>query len=100
DTRVVFVTDGERNPWPQRVRERRWRIAGDARGRWGALRRREARAALAALNVPSQHARFLGLPDQGLTSLLVAQTEHAVALIAAELADWGPTLILAPSCRD
>src|SRR5882672_10858445 len=40
-TRVVFATDGDDNPWPQRVVERRLWIGADARARWGARRRGE-----------------------------------------------------------
>src|ERR1043166_1910175 len=36
--RVVYVTDGEDNPWPQRVLERKWRLNGTDRRRWGRLR--------------------------------------------------------------
>ena len=98
--RVLFVTDGENNPWPQRVLEHRWRIEASARRRWGARRRAEAVAALTALNVAPSRAVFLGLPDQGLTELLLTRPEQAIALVAAEIGGWDPTVVVAPSLRD
>ena len=41
---VVYVTDGDNNPWPQRVLEKKWRLDNVDRQRWGRLRRNEARA--------------------------------------------------------
>src|SRR5258706_12213893 len=61
--RIVFVTDGENNPWPQRFLERRFRIGGPERARWGARRRGEALSALEKLGVAGRDAIFLGFPD-------------------------------------
>jgi len=97
--RVVFVTDGEENPWPQRVLERRWHIDCAGRARWAARRRAEALAALACLGVLPSSARFLGFPDQGLTRLLLAGGRGIVAQLAAELR-WCPTLVVAPAGAD
>ncbi len=66
--RVIFATDGDNNPWPQRVIEHRWQLEAADRARWGARRRAEALAALACLGVSANHTRFLGYPDQGLTA--------------------------------
>ena len=33
--RVVYATDGDDNPWPQRVLERKWRLNAADRKRWG-----------------------------------------------------------------
>jgi len=57
--RVLFATDGDNNPWPQRASERRWRITIADRARWGRRRRGEALAALASLGVPADSAHFL-----------------------------------------
>ncbi|HUD40640.1 MAG TPA: PIG-L family deacetylase [Dokdonella sp.] len=97
--RVVFVTDGDDNPWPQRWLERRWRIDAAARRRWGARRRDEARAALATLGVEAGAAQFLGLPDQGLTAALVAGDALERALQAA-IDAFDPTWIAGPSRAD
>ena len=97
---VVFATDGENNPWPQRVLERRWRIGPRERARWGARRRAEARAALGTLGVPLACATFLHLPDQGLTPLLLQADGRATGLLADAVAAVRPTLLVAPSGSD
>ncbi len=99
-SRIVFVTDGDDNPWPQRVVERRLRIDADARARWGARRRAEGYAALDALGVPRDRAVFLGYPDQGLTGLLVHAPSEMIARLRAEITTWRPTIIVMPSLRD
>jgi len=98
--RVIFATDGDDNPWPQRWLERRWRIDASARARWGARRRREATAALAELGVDAAaDARFLGWPDQGLTAALMADGD-AVAVLADEIARFAPTQVAVPMLTD
>ena len=99
-TRVVFVTDGENNPWPQRVIEYRVRIAAPDRARWGVRRRAEALDALATLGIRADHATFLGLPDLGLSRLLVGEPEPVVAQLATQIASWKPTILTMPSWRD
>jgi LmbE family N-acetylglucosaminyl deacetylase len=100
DVRVLYVTDGENNPWAQRLVERRWRIGDAERRRWGARRRREALQGLARLGVAPAAVRFSGLPDQGLRDLLLADSEVLVHSVDEVLASWSPTLVLAPSRRD
>src|SRR5438105_12356391 len=70
--RVIYATDGENNPWPQRVIERKWRLHETDRERWGKLRRQEALAALDVLGVNASDVSFLGWPDQKLTELLMS----------------------------
>src|SRR6478736_5359349 len=36
--KVVFLTDGDRNPWAQRAAERRWTIGPKEQARWGKRR--------------------------------------------------------------
>jgi LmbE family N-acetylglucosaminyl deacetylase len=113
--RVVYVTDGDDNPWPQRVLERKWRLNGTDRRRWGRLRRTEALAALRVLGVNGSAARFLALPDQKLTVMLMSDSDLATAgrgprsfpscqsaleQLAAMIADWRPTDLLVPSISD
>jgi LmbE family N-acetylglucosaminyl deacetylase len=98
--RVVFVTDGENNPWPQRLLERRWRMDSDARACWGERRRIETLEALDCLGVPASSAVFLHFPDQGLTSLLLGGGGRAVPALEAELRTWRPTLVAAPATAD
>ena len=100
DVRVVFVTNGENNPWPQRVLERRWRIGPSDRARFGRHRKAEALAALQTLGIHAVGTVFLGFPDQGITGRLLAGGRDITAAIAAEVAQWRPTLIAAPGCGD
>ena len=98
--RVIYVTDGDDNPWPQRVLERKWRLNATDRRRWGRLRRTEALAALRVLGVNSSAARFLALPDQKLTAMLTGGCQSALERFVAIIADWGPTDLLMPSICD
>ena len=97
--RVVFATDGDNNPWPQRWCERRWHIGLAERQRWGQRRRGEAVAALAHLGVSADAARFLGWPDLGLTEKLM-RDDRAIEMLAAEINDYAPTHVAMPSLRD
>ncbi len=96
--RVVFATDGDNNPWPQRWTERRWRIEARDRERWGRRRRDEARAALSALGVPAGGTSFLGWPDLGLTQKL--EDAAAIDRLVAEISAFAPTHVAMPSLRD
>ncbi|HWN25240.1 MAG TPA: PIG-L family deacetylase, partial [Candidatus Sulfotelmatobacter sp.] len=98
--RVIYVTNGDDNPWPQRVLERKWRLNATDRRRWGRLRRTEALAALRVLGVNGSAARFLGLPDQKLTAILMCDCQSALDRFAAIIADWGSTDLLVPSISD
>src|SRR4051812_14363692 len=69
--RLIVLTDGDNNPWPQRWIEKRWHIGPTERARWGARRRTEAHAALRVLGIDAGVVRFLGLPDLGVTDLLM-----------------------------
>jgi LmbE family N-acetylglucosaminyl deacetylase len=98
--RVVYATDGEDNPWPQRVLECKWRLNGTDRRRWGKLRRVEAITALRVLGVHPSYAQFLALPDQGLTDLLVTDCRSTLERFASAMTDWCPTDLLVPSIAD
>jgi LmbE family N-acetylglucosaminyl deacetylase len=97
--RVLVATDGDNNPWPQRWLERRWRIGDDARRRWGARRRDEARKALARLGVADDAMHFLGWPDQGLTRRLLDDA-RASDVLAEEIAGFAPTVVALPALGD
>lgn len=97
--RVVFATDGDNNPWPQRWSERRWHIGAADRARWGKRRRSEALVALAELGVSAQSARFLGWPDLGLTENL-ERDDTAIDTLAAEIGTFAPTHVAMPSLHD
>jgi LmbE family N-acetylglucosaminyl deacetylase len=98
--RVVYATDGDDNPWPQRVLERKWRLTANDRKRWGKLRRAEALAALRVLGVHGSAACFVGLPDQKLTALLMDDCRFTLERFAAIITDWAPTDLLLPSISD
>lgn len=98
--RVVYITDGDNNPWPQRVLGRKWRITTADRTRWGKLRRAEALAALRVLGVDPAAVQFLALPDQRLTDLLLRDCETVLTRIAAVIDDWAPTDLCGPSLFD
>lgn len=97
--RVVFATDGDNNPWPQRWCERRLRIGPAERERWGRRRRGEAEAALSRLGVASGAVRFLGWSDLGLTEKL-EHDDAAIETLRGEIAGFVPTHVAMPSLRD
>ncbi|HEY6940616.1 PIG-L family deacetylase [Dokdonella sp.] len=98
--RVLYATDGDNNPWPQRWIEKRWRLDGTARERWAQRRRQEAAVALAALaSDRAIDVRRLGWPDQGLTDALMRE-DASVAALRAELDAFGPTHVVMPSLHD
>ena len=98
--RVITLTDGGNNPWPQRWIEKRWRIDDDARARWGARRRAEAQAALDVLGVLADERVFFGLPDAGLTALLMQGGETFVAPLHRQIAEFKPTHLALPVLAD
>ena len=98
--RVIFATDGDNNPWPQRFLERRLKIRHTDRARWGRRRRKEAISALARLGLGKSCARFLSMPDQGATRLLLRADENTLFALYAELTEWQPTLLVLPSGAD
>ncbi len=100
EVRVIFLTDGDNNPWPQRYVERRWRLDAADRARWGKRREGEALAALECLGLSPEAAAFWHYPDQGLTQILNEGGEELIAKLAAEISRWQPTLVLAPSLHD
>jgi N-acetyl-1-D-myo-inositol-2-amino-2-deoxy-alpha-D-glucopyranoside deacetylase len=97
---VLFVTDGDNNPWPQRALERRIMIGPRERERWARRRRDEARAALSVLGVPDRSIRHLGLPDLGVTDRLTSGTVSTVEMFRGVFRDVAPTLVVTPSLAD
>jgi len=97
---VVYATDGDNNPWPQRVLEQKWTLDAADRKRWGELRRAEALAALQILGVHPSNARFLALPDQRLTELLTTDRGSILERFATSIRTWAPTDIFVPSLHD
>lgn len=100
DVRVLLLTDGDNNPWPQRWMERRLSIGAAERQRWGQRRRGEVTEALGRLGVPSTALRALGWPDMGITAGLRDHGAQMVAQLLAELEAGKPTVIAMPSLAD
>ena len=98
--RVVVLTDGDNNPWPQRVVEKRWVIGATERARWGARRRDEAREAMRLLNIGEGDGCFLGLPDLGLTDLLMRGDSQVVETLRGQIEQFAPTLLVLPALSD
>ncbi len=98
--RVVTLTDGDNNPWPQRWIEKRWRIDAAARTRWGARRRAEAHAALDILGVEDDQRIFLGLADGALTAHLMRDTSILLDPIREHIAQFRPNIIALPALDD
>lgn len=98
--KVVLVTDGDNNPWPQRWLERRLRIDAAARLRWGQRRRGEARAAMATLGLPTDAAKCLGWPDLGVSTCLMTDTAYAVRTLVTAIDEYVPSLLVFPSLGD
>ncbi|HEV2721042.1 MAG TPA: PIG-L family deacetylase [Thermoanaerobaculia bacterium] len=98
--RVVIATDGENNPWPQRVMHKKLVIRKNDRARWGAMRREEALEALARLGVERDAARFLGFPDNQVATLARAGCPRVLDALRAVIDEFQPTLIVSPSSRD
>jgi LmbE family N-acetylglucosaminyl deacetylase len=98
--RVVYATDGENNPWPQRVLEKKWRLTESDRASWGQRRQAETLAALDLLGVSRSNVDFLGLPDQGLTSLLLSGCPRALNRLAQCIMESSPTDMLWPDLAD
>ncbi|MDQ2891202.1 MAG: PIG-L family deacetylase [Gemmatimonadota bacterium] len=97
---VVFMTDGDMNPWPQRAAETRAVIGRSDRVRWGRRRRAEAHAALTVLGVHADAVHVLGMADMGLTEALARDPAGASVPVATLLHELAPDLVVLPSLYD
>lgn len=97
---VVFVTDGDKNPWPQHVVLRKLFLGAAERGQWGAIRRREALASLACFGVREESAEFLALPDSKLSRLARRGDERLIEAVRRIAQRFDPTMIVGPSSFD
>ncbi len=100
EIKVIFLTGGDNNPWPQRAIEWRWKIAATDRKRWQARRHLEVVAALTKLGVSESSTVFWEFPDQGLTNLLLAGNDEFPQRLIAEIRDWQPMVLVTPSPLD
>jgi len=100
DVHVLFITDGENNPWPQRYLERKLFIGNADRAKWGSMRRAEALCSLASLGVPEGLATFLAFPDQGIAALARRRDLRLHDRLRDIVGQIQPTLIVSPSSFD
>lgn len=97
--RVLMVTNGDNNPWPQRWMEKRWRIGLPEQERWGLMRQQESLVALQKLGYRGE-IEFLQFPDQGITERLVRGDCELLERFCAEIRAWAPTHLIIPSSYD
>ena len=97
EVKVLFITDGDNNPWPQRYVEKRWFIGAPERARWGARRRLEGQRALDLLSNGKATSESLGLPDAGILALWEAGLPGPRPACEALLRTWQPTVVILPS---
>ena len=100
EVRILLLTEGDNNPWPQRWLERRVSIRAADRRRWGCRRQVEMLQALECLGVPAQALQSLGWPDMGITDELLEAGRAAVAALSAAIGQFGPSLVVAPALAD
>ncbi|GAB2548579.1 PIG-L deacetylase family protein [Rhodanobacter koreensis] len=100
EVRILLLTGGDNNPWPQRWLERRVRIGDVDRRRWGQRRHAEMQQALQRLGLPASALESMGWPDMGLTGCLLQSDGTAVSLLTAAISRFRPSLIALPSIHD
>jgi LmbE family N-acetylglucosaminyl deacetylase len=100
EVRIVYVTDGENNPWPLRYLKKKLWINDADRAEWGELRRGEARRGLTALGAPPASADFLGYSDTMLTSMARAGDFRVRDALSAAIDQFAPSLLVLPSWFD
>ena len=98
--RVIFGTNGDNNPWPQRWLESRWHIDMDGRKRWGKRRRDEALRSLSVLGVPEDHAEFMEFPDTELLPRWNRRDAATLAAFAQSFQWFAPEFLIVPSPLD
>ena len=100
EVRILLLTAGGNNPWPQRALERRWRIGAQDRQRWARRRADELQQALATLGLPPAALQSLDWPDLGVTDVLTADHAAAAAAVRDVIDLFRPTVIAVPSLQD
>lgn len=98
--RIMLLTSGDNNPWPQRWLERRWRIDAAGRQRWGKRRHAEMLAALHGLGLGEDALTSIDWPDMGVTDRLMQHTAQSLATITAAISSFTPTLLAMPAIED
>jgi len=97
---ILLLTDGDNDPWPQRLLERRLRIGAADRTRWARRRRGEIARALQCLGVADGCLHALAWPDLGLARLLLQPDSGLVREVAALIDGLQPNLVVMPALAD
>jgi LmbE family N-acetylglucosaminyl deacetylase len=100
EVRVIFGTDGDNNPWPQRWIEWRWKIDAGCRKRLGEMRRVEALRSLDVLGVPGHCVDFLAFPDAGVLRLWNQRNPAMTGAMTAIFQAHPPDVLVVPSVFD
>lgn len=98
--KLLLLTDGDNNPWPQRYVEHRLRIDSTARQRWGVRRRSEAMRAIAQLGVSASALHPFGWFDMDVTRRLRDDAPDSIAALRALVQAFQPTLVCCPALGD
>jgi LmbE family N-acetylglucosaminyl deacetylase len=98
--KVLLLTRGDNNPWPQRFLEHRLLIGADERLRWGHRRQQEMLAAMQRLGLPPTALECLGWPDLGVTDLLLEHPDRLRAILGDAMARFDPDLLVFPALAD
>lgn len=98
--KILLLTAGDNNPWPQRWVERRARIGQQDRLRWGRRRSGELQAALQRLDVAPDSLQAMGWPDMRLTDVLCTRHGEAIAALAGVIGAFQPGIIALPALAD
>lgn len=100
EVHILLLTAGDNNPWPQRWLERRVRIRGADRQRWGKRRLAEMLQALQHLGVPASALQPLGWQDLGLADEVLRADRTAVSALRVAISQFRPDLVVAPALSD
>lgn len=98
--RVLFITGGEGNVWPQRAMLKKWRITAADREAWADLRRGEAQRSLGIVNAPAGCSFFFSYPDQHLSELMHKGDMRLRDDLLQHGEEFRPTLVVSPSFFD
>jgi LmbE family N-acetylglucosaminyl deacetylase len=98
--RVLFITGGESNVWPQRAMLKKWRITAADREAWAELRRGEAQRSLRRVHAPADCSVFLPYPDQHLSELMHKGDTRLRDDLQKHGEEFRPTLVVSPSFFD
>ncbi len=98
--RVLFITGGESNVWPQRAMLKKWRINNADREAWAELRRGEAQRSLGVVHAPADCSFFLSYPDQHVSELAHKGDTRLLDDLRKHGAEFRPTLVVSPSFFD